>query len=164
MAETLKIRICDLLPEFPAHTDIVGSLFKPAGAVAVLCLQTFPDHGCDLLIGVEYDLHKISLLHTLSGYRSAGPVRSYFKSEIPFPQLYKKDCLLSPVHGLIFSKEKDIMSAFERWGSCPDDARLRGYGPTLGTCVGNPTGGKRLILQKSFSRFDAGFFYREMNL
>lgn len=44
-------------------------------------------------------------------------------------------------------------------GGAVCQVRLRGRDPTLGTCVGNPTGGKRSLIHYRFLRSGAGFFY-----
>lgn len=58
MAVAFKIRILDLIPEFPAHALRILGLFQAARAIAALLLKPFLNDPDDLGVGIERDLHK----------------------------------------------------------------------------------------------------------
>lgn len=69
MAESLKIRVFDLIPEFLAHAFILRQLLKPARAVAPGAFQTLSDIVDNLFISILGYMHRSSqisaLWHTL---------------------------------------------------------------------------------------------------
>lgn len=59
MAKSLKIRVCDLLAEFLAHTFIFGGAFHAAGAISTGHFKALADGLNDFLVGVFFDFHDI---------------------------------------------------------------------------------------------------------
>ena len=57
MTIALKIRVSYLISEFLAHADIIRCFFKPAGAVAILLLETFSYNIYNLFIIIKFNLH-----------------------------------------------------------------------------------------------------------
>ena len=57
VAVAFKIRVCDLLSEFFAHTLVVRIFSDAARTVAVFRLQTVLDGFDDIFVGIESDIH-----------------------------------------------------------------------------------------------------------
>ena len=71
MAETLKIGVFHLLPEFLADTLVLLGPLQAAGAVSAGALQTLPDHGHHFLVIVQSNCHGITSF--LPYYSQASP-------------------------------------------------------------------------------------------
>ena len=62
MAESLKIRIFDLITELLAHAFILGQLLEPAGAVASCTLQAFFYIIYNLFVWVFCNMHSLFMV------------------------------------------------------------------------------------------------------
>ena len=117
MTITFKIRIRDLLTEFPADALIVFCLLKSAGTVAVFCFQSLPDGSDNFRVGIEADnSHNGDLLlcQTPDGARPACrgmmPIRQYYttisRNENLSPDFH--EVFMRPPH------RSDILRTYER--------------------------------------------------
>lgn len=64
MAVPFKVRIGDLLPEFPADTFIVLAALQAAGTVPTRALESVADHLHHFFIFIQSDSHRDHFLPT----------------------------------------------------------------------------------------------------